>query len=118
MEVEQLATFMGHTTNVRKNSYRLPDEIYQTTKISKLLLLMEKGGTNTFKGKSVDKIDVILEENLLDHVQENNESDTETTIIDEHTLPDSSKSGPSSSAELRRPLSSLKKANIVGSLDH
>jgi hypothetical protein len=107
---------MGHTTNVRKNSYRLPDEIYQTTKISKLLLLMEKGGT--FKGKSLDEIDVILEENLLDHVQENDESDTETTIIDEHTLPDSSKSGPSSSAELRRPLSSLKKANIVGSLDH
>jgi hypothetical protein len=91
---------MGQTTNVRKNSYRLPDEIYETTKISKLLLLMEKGGTNTFKGKSLDKIDVILEENLLDHVQENYESDTETTIIDEHTLPDSSKSGPSSSAEL------------------
>jgi hypothetical protein len=82
MEVEQLATFMGHTTNVRKNSYRLPDEIYQTTKISKL---MEKGGTNTFKGKSLDEIDVILEENLLDHVQENDESDTETTIIDELT---------------------------------
>lgn len=99
MEVEQLATFMGHTTNVHKNSYRLPDEIYQTTKISKLLLLMERGGTKTFKGKSLDEIDVNLEENLLNHVEENDKSDAEATI-DEDTVPDSSKAASSSSAEL------------------
>jgi hypothetical protein len=46
------------------------------------------------------RLTLFWKKNLLDHVQENNESDTETTIIDEHTLPDSSKSGPSSSAEL------------------
>nr|CAH7725106.1 unnamed protein product [Callosobruchus chinensis] len=41
--IEQLATFMGHTVNVHKPVYRLPDDIYQTAKIAKLLLLMEKG---------------------------------------------------------------------------
>lgn len=50
-EIEQLATFMGHTVGVHKGSYRLPDDIYQTAKVSKLLMLMEKGATSQFKGK-------------------------------------------------------------------
>ncbi|XP_072400855.1 uncharacterized protein [Diabrotica undecimpunctata] len=39
-DLEQLSTFMGHTTEVHKKSYRLPNDIYQTAKITKLLLLM------------------------------------------------------------------------------
>ncbi|KAL1492581.1 hypothetical protein ABEB36_010821 [Hypothenemus hampei] len=34
-EIEKLATFMGHTIGVHRNSYRLPDDVYQTTKIAK-----------------------------------------------------------------------------------
>jgi hypothetical protein len=42
---------------------------------------MERGGTKTFKGKSLDEIDVNLEENLLNHVEENDESDAEATQL-------------------------------------
>uniref|UniRef100_A0A2A4JQQ9 Uncharacterized protein n=1 Tax=Heliothis virescens TaxID=7102 RepID=A0A2A4JQQ9_HELVI len=40
-DLEQLSTFMGHTSGIHKKSYRLPDDVYQTAKMSKLLLLME-----------------------------------------------------------------------------
>lgn len=48
-EIEQLATFMGHTVGMHRNSYRLPDDVFQTSKISKLLLIMEKGNANQYK---------------------------------------------------------------------
>lgn len=51
-EIEQLATFMGHTTGIHKNSYRLPNDIYQTAKISKILLLMERGEAGKFNGET------------------------------------------------------------------
>lgn len=63
-DIEQLSTFMGHTTNIHKKSYRLPDDVYQTAKITKLLLLMEKGTSSTYKGKSLDEINLDLEEEL------------------------------------------------------
>ncbi|XP_074039699.1 uncharacterized protein isoform X2 [Leptinotarsa decemlineata] len=42
-ETEQFAQFMGHTEKTHNDYYRLPQDIYQTAKISKLLLLMERG---------------------------------------------------------------------------
>lgn len=42
-DMEQLASFMGHTLGIHRTSYRLPDDVYQTARISKLLILMEKG---------------------------------------------------------------------------
>lgn len=72
-EIEQLATFMGHTSGVHRNSYRLPDDVYQTAKISKLLMVMEKGGANEYKGKSLDEINIDMEENLLDNNSDESE---------------------------------------------
>ncbi|XP_046402981.1 uncharacterized protein LOC124168756 [Ischnura elegans] len=63
-DIEQLATFMGHTAGIHKQSYRLPDDVYQAAKISKILLLMEKGEAADFKGKNLDEIDINLEEKL------------------------------------------------------
>lgn len=60
-DLEQLSTFMGHTTDIHKNYYRLPNDIYQTAKISKLLLLSERGLLSKFKGKSLDDIDINLD---------------------------------------------------------
>ncbi|KAJ3626792.1 hypothetical protein MTP99_017260 [Tenebrio molitor] len=62
-------------------------------------VLFSKDVQNHIKGKSLDEIDVNLEENLLNHVEENDKSDAEATI-DEDTVPDSSKAASSSSAEL------------------
>lgn len=63
-DVEQLATFMGHTLSVHNKDYRLPDDVFQTAKIAKLLLLMERGEAGKYKGKCLEEIDLNLEENL------------------------------------------------------
>lgn len=64
-DMEQLASFMGHTLNIHRSSYRLPDDIYQTAKISKILLLMERGQAGEFKGKNLEDINVNLDEDLM-----------------------------------------------------
>ncbi|XP_023312184.1 uncharacterized protein LOC111692412 [Anoplophora glabripennis] len=74
-DMEQLSSFMGHTLGVHRSSYRLPDDVYQTAKISKLLLLMEKGEAGQFKGKTLDDININIDEDLLD--MEHNNNDTE-----------------------------------------
>ncbi|CAH1965753.1 unnamed protein product [Acanthoscelides obtectus] len=65
-EIEQLSNFMGHTPGVHKDAYRLPDDLYQTAKISKLLILMEKGQAGENKGKGLEELTVDLEEDLLE----------------------------------------------------
>lgn len=84
-DLEQLSTFMGHTVNIHRGSYRLPDDVFQTAKVSKLLLLMEKGEAALYKGKSLDDIDLDLT------VEEENDSDQEennTVLYDVEELPD------------------------------
>ncbi|XP_050505492.1 uncharacterized protein LOC126883861 [Diabrotica virgifera virgifera] len=77
-EIEQLATFMGYRQNYR-SSYRLPDDIYQTTKIAKLLMVMEKGTANKFKGKSLDEVEIDMDKNIL----EDNFSESDVDVDDE-----------------------------------
>ncbi|KAG5896595.1 hypothetical protein JTB14_024404 [Gonioctena quinquepunctata] len=74
-EIDQLATFMGHTIGVHKNSYRLPDDLHQTAKISKILLLLESGNLGEYKGKTLDEIDINLNEDLLDSINECSDED-------------------------------------------
>lgn len=76
-EIEQLATFIGHTLGVHRNSYRLPDDVFQTSKISKLLLIMEKGNANEFQGQTLDEIEIDMEVNLLDTIGKSDESDSD-----------------------------------------
>lgn len=51
---ESLANFMGHDYMVHKNFYRLPDSTLHVAKFSKLLLAMEKGNADKYKGKNLD----------------------------------------------------------------
>lgn len=86
-EIEQLATAMGHTIGVHKNSYRLPDDVYQTAKLSKLLLLMERGEAAQFKGKTLNEIDVDMDEELLTvDDQISDKSDNENAIVENDVL--------------------------------
>lgn len=62
--IEQFSNFMGHTTEVHIRNYRLPDDIFQTANISKLLILMENGQADAFKGQSLDEINLNMEEDL------------------------------------------------------
>lgn len=64
-DIEQLANFMGHTSGIHRKSYRLPDDIFQTAKISKLLILMEDGKADAYKGKSLDEIDLNLDDEVV-----------------------------------------------------
>lgn len=90
VEIEQLATFMGHTTDVHKQVYRLPDDVYQTAKIAKILMLMEKGEAAMHKGKTLDEIEVNLEEEInLEEVGEEykdmEESNLENSVSEEES---------------------------------
>lgn len=81
-DLEQLSQFMGHTLKTHCDVYRLSDNMYQTAKVSKLLLLMREGGIEQFQGKKLDDIDIdlspILEEDTLTAVlQENGEGDVQ-----------------------------------------
>jgi hypothetical protein len=66
-------TFMGHDLSVHKNYYRLPESTLQVAKISKILLLMEKG-----------KVDKLMDVSSSDEdVQKDSsdESDTESLYV-------------------------------------
>ncbi|KAL4704338.1 hypothetical protein ACJJTC_019383 [Scirpophaga incertulas] len=89
-DIEQLANFMGHTQAIHRQNYRLPDDIYQTAKISKLLLLMENGKADVYKGQSLDDINIDLEEDLLR--EESNENDEIEDIMDYDDLVPNDKS--------------------------
>nr|CAI5845398.1 unnamed protein product [Callosobruchus analis] len=60
---------MGHTLRTHCNIYRLSDDLYQTAKISKLLLLMMDGEIGQFKVKKPDQVDI----NLSRIVEEEND---------------------------------------------
>lgn len=49
-ELEQLATYMGHSLDVHRHYYRLPEDTLQCAKVAKLLLNMENGQSEV-KGK-------------------------------------------------------------------
>ncbi|KAL3267596.1 hypothetical protein HHI36_023895 [Cryptolaemus montrouzieri] len=53
-EMEQIAKFMGHTQKIHAE---LPQDIYQTAKVAKILILLEKGKGHHFKGKYSDEIE-------------------------------------------------------------
>ncbi|XP_031328096.1 uncharacterized protein LOC116159286 isoform X1 [Photinus pyralis] len=62
-EAKQFANFMGHTQKTHDEFYELPVDIYQTAKVSKLLMMMEKGSMPIeYKGKSLEEI--IIDFNL------------------------------------------------------
>nr|CAI5858238.1 unnamed protein product [Callosobruchus analis] len=79
-EKEQVAKFMGHTKKTHEEFYRLPQDIFQTAKVAKLLLLMEKGETAENKGKTLDDIDLELQSWSS---QEN--SDKSVNVVDKAT---------------------------------
>lgn len=69
-DMEQLAKFMGHSMQIHFGSYRLPDDVFQTAKLSKLLVLMERGEAGEYKGKSLDEIVLDLNEHIEDQSEE------------------------------------------------
>ncbi|XP_050517458.1 uncharacterized protein LOC126892068 [Diabrotica virgifera virgifera] len=86
--MEQFATFMGHTKKTHESYYRLPQDLYQTAKVAKLLIAVNSGQVAKYKGKSLDEITLSDNESLLDeteaekplfHDQNINENEIEET---------------------------------------
>lgn len=86
-ELEQLAGFMGHSTKTHQEWYRLPSDIYQTAKVSKVLLMSQKTSIEKYKGKSLSDLDVdyeIVETDESDNEEIDKEDDKEIDMeIDE-----------------------------------
>lgn len=63
-EMDILANFMGHDIRVHREFYRLPEQTLQLTKVSKLLLAMERGEVMSQTGKSLWDMEVDLIDDL------------------------------------------------------
>ena len=55
-EMDILAGFMGHDIRIHREFYRLPEDILQVAKVSKILIAMDRGDMGKFYGKSLDDI--------------------------------------------------------------
>lgn len=55
-ELGELARHMGHELSVHRHFYRLQEDITELSKISKLLLLVDKGQAHQYSGKNLDDI--------------------------------------------------------------
>ena len=60
-ELEMLAGFLGHDTDVHREFYRLPEDTLQLAKFGKMLLLMDQGRLNEFARKSLNEININLD---------------------------------------------------------
>ncbi|ESO87574.1 hypothetical protein LOTGIDRAFT_166454 [Lottia gigantea] len=58
-EIETLATHLGHDVNTHKNFYRLHSSTIELSKVSHMLLAMEGGHMNVWKGKKLEDINIL-----------------------------------------------------------
>ncbi|KAL5005605.1 hypothetical protein ScPMuIL_016763 [Solemya velum] len=72
-EMDSLANFLGHDIRIHRDFYRLPDSTFQVAKISKLLLELEKGTVQNFKGKTLAEIDIDPDDQV--DIEESGEAD-------------------------------------------
>ena len=57
-ELEWLANHLGHDINIHRDVYRLHESTIEITKVSKLLLAMERGAIHQFHGKTLQEIEI------------------------------------------------------------
>lgn len=57
-ESDQLADFLGHDIRVHRRYYHLPQGTPQLAKMSKVLLVVEKGTLSQYKGQALDDIEI------------------------------------------------------------
>ena len=53
-----LADHLGHNLEVHDKQYRLPSSLIEKAKIAKLLIAIDCGKASSFKGKTLDEIDI------------------------------------------------------------
>jgi len=78
-ELESLATFLGHDLRIHAQFYRLPSDVVQIARISKLFLAAEKGRLAEFAGKTLDQISLDDADDLENSGSESSASEVEET---------------------------------------
>ncbi|XP_056310731.1 uncharacterized protein LOC130222127 [Danio aesculapii] len=86
-EMDDIANFLGHDIRVHRQYYRLPEGTLQLAKISKVLMAMERGQLNYFKGKNLDEIEIDPQEKIQ---MDSDESDSDTEITEKAASPSNS----------------------------
>lgn len=76
-ELDVLANFMGHDIRVHRQFYRLPEDILQIAKVSKVLLNLEKGRSDLLVGNNLDSVNVGEQETAMDEDSEDEELEQE-----------------------------------------
>ncbi|XP_074468762.1 uncharacterized protein LOC141753956 isoform X2 [Sebastes fasciatus] len=80
-ELDHLAKLLGHDIRADRDYYRLPEAAVELAKISKLLLAMEKGSLERFKGNSLEEIEI--EDELEPDVEQGNPENCDAEEDDE-----------------------------------
>ena len=57
-EIEWLANHLGHNVDIHQEYYRLHDNAIELSKVSRLLLAVDSGKGEAFKGNRLDKIQI------------------------------------------------------------
>lgn len=90
-ELEQLANHLGHDISVHQEYYRLPQDVLFLAKVSKLLLLAEKGKIHAYKGKSLADFEIddkqLVSDTKISDGSEGSESSDGGDSTDEDTVP-------------------------------
>ncbi|KAK7096458.1 hypothetical protein V1264_005754 [Littorina saxatilis] len=78
-----LATFLGHDIRVHRSFYRLPDDLLQTAKVSKVLHCINTGQISDLKGKDFDTINFDVEDQMEEECGDEQCGDEETSGTEE-----------------------------------
>lgn len=81
-DIEQVSTFLGHSTDVHKQFYRLSESAFQVANVSKLLLMLEKGDGQEFRGKNLNDINIYVDALVSDIEENESEEDLPLDIIE------------------------------------
>lgn len=117
-ETRQFAQFMGHTEKTHEEFYVLPQDLYQTAKVSKLLIMIDRGEGKEHLGKSLADINIDPSMELAETEQDCDNPTTEP-INDECDFPlpgDGDTNGEQQSRKLipgRVPWSKLERDTVI-----
>ncbi|XP_036948803.1 uncharacterized protein LOC119016720 isoform X3 [Acanthopagrus latus] len=89
-ELHHLAKLLGHKIRPDREYYRSPEAAVELAKIAKLILAMEKGSLERFKGNSLEQMEI--EDKLEPDVEQGNPGNSDAAVDNEESelLPEQS----------------------------
>lgn len=84
-DLKQLAKFMGHTAKENSEWYKLPSDINQTAKVSKILLLAQDRSIEKFKGRNLN--DIQLDPTIIETRLDSDDEQEDIKVENENKSP-------------------------------